>query len=33
MSGTKIRKVELRERIARELAAAGITEAQRITSR
>jgi fatty-acyl-CoA synthase len=32
MSGTKIRKVELRERIAAELAAAGITEAPRITS-
>ncbi|WP_433801850.1 class I adenylate-forming enzyme family protein [Actinomycetospora sp. CA-084318] len=29
MSGTKIRKVELRERIAAELAAAGITEAPR----
>jgi fatty-acyl-CoA synthase len=33
MSGTKIRKVELRERIAAELAAAGVTEAPRITSR
>ena len=33
MSGTKIRKVELREQIASELAAAGITEAPRITSR
>jgi fatty-acyl-CoA synthase len=33
MSGTKIRKVELRERIARELADAGITEAERVTSR
>ena len=29
MSGTKIRKVELRERIAAELAAAGIAEAPR----
>ncbi|TMR40637.1 class I adenylate-forming enzyme family protein [Actinomadura geliboluensis] len=32
MSGTKIRKVELRARIAAELAAAGITEAPRIRS-
>ncbi len=32
MSGTKIRKVELRARIAEELAAAGITEAPRIHS-
>jgi fatty-acyl-CoA synthase len=33
MSGTKIRKVELRERIAAELEAAGITEAPKISSR
>jgi len=33
MSGTKIRKVELRERIAAELEAAGITEAPKLTSR
>jgi fatty-acyl-CoA synthase len=33
MSGTKIRKVELRERIAAELHAAGITEAPKITTR
>jgi fatty-acyl-CoA synthase len=33
MSGTKIRKVELRERIHAELAAAGITEAPRLRSR
>jgi fatty-acyl-CoA synthase len=33
MSGTKIRKVELRERIAAELQAAGITEAPRISAR
>jgi fatty-acyl-CoA synthase len=32
MSGTKIRKVELRERIAAELAAAGITEAPKLSS-
>ena len=32
MSGTKVRKVELRERIAAELAARGITEAERISS-
>lgn len=32
MSGTKIRKVELRERIAAELEEAGITEAPRISS-
>ena len=32
MSGTKIRKVALRERIAADLEAAGITEAPRITS-
>ena len=32
MSGTKLRKVELRDRISSELAAAGITEAPRITS-
>ncbi|MTD13442.1 AMP-binding protein [Nakamurella sp. YIM 132087] len=32
MSGTKIRKVELRERIADELRAAGITEAPRIST-
>ena len=32
MSGTKIRKVELRERIATELAEAGITEATRVPS-
>jgi len=32
MSGTKIQKFELRERIAAELEAAGITEAPRITS-
>lgn len=32
MSGTKIRKVDLRRRIARELSAAGITEAPRIRS-
>ena len=33
MSGTKIQKVELRARIAEELAAAGITEAPRVGSR
>ena len=33
MSGTKIRKVALRARIAEELAAAGITEAPRPASR
>lgn len=33
MSGTKIRKVELRERIARELADAGITQAAKVVSR
>jgi fatty-acyl-CoA synthase len=33
MSGTKIQKFVLRERIASELAAAGITEAPRISSR
>jgi hypothetical protein len=33
MSGTKIRKVALRERIAEELAAAEITEAPRPASR
>jgi fatty-acyl-CoA synthase len=33
MSGTKIRKVELRQRIADELEAAGITEAPRISAR
>lgn len=33
MSGTKVKKVELRARIADELAAAGITEAQRVASR
>ncbi|WP_433781248.1 class I adenylate-forming enzyme family protein [Actinomycetospora sp. CA-101289] len=33
MSGTKIRKVELRARIADELAAAGVTEAPRVGSR
>ena len=32
MSGTKIKKYVLRERIAKELADAGITEAPRITS-
>ncbi|MGK0476995.1 MAG: fatty-acyl-CoA synthase [Ilumatobacter sp.] len=32
MSGTKIKKFELRDRIARELAASGITEAPRISS-
>lgn len=32
MSGTKVRKVELRERIAAELSAGGITEAARIGS-
>ncbi|GAA4556976.1 AMP-binding protein [Pseudonocardia xishanensis] len=32
MSGTKIRKVELRERIAGELAAAGVREAPRVRS-
>ncbi len=32
MSGTKIKKYELRERIAAELAEAGITEAPRVTS-
>ncbi len=33
MSGTKIKKFELRERIAEELRRAGITEAPRLTSR
>jgi fatty-acyl-CoA synthase len=33
MSGTKVKKYELKERIARELAEAGITEAPRIDSR
>ena len=33
MSGTKIQKFVLRERLAAELAAAGITEAPRIDSR
>jgi fatty-acyl-CoA synthase len=32
MSGTKIRKVELRERIATELKDKGITEAPRLRS-
>ena len=32
MSGTKIRKVELRERIAAELESSGITEAPRVTT-
>lgn len=32
MSGTKIKKFELRERIAAELSAAGITEAPKVTS-
>jgi fatty-acyl-CoA synthase len=32
MSGTKIKKVELRERIATELAESGITEAPKIRS-
>ena len=33
MSGTKIQKFVLRERLAAELAAAGITEAPRIDAR